>query len=211
MKTVLITIVLCASIIYSHPLAAQPDLMNSGISKNLQSWLQKIPPGQENLYGFNNRDEFSFSELGNPYAVYTLSSDFFNQIESENFLEPTGEWRVPVVVNNQYRALLTVIRENGNWKIVDLGASLLARELQKINQAQKSGNDDLKILRVFQLQSDFLLLDDAALPASEIHVIPLHSAYLNLEELNSDKRETYKLSDMLSIIREALSEKKANF
>jgi hypothetical protein len=173
--------------------------------------LQKIPPGQENLYGFNNRNEFSLSELGNPYAVYTLSSDFFNHIESGNFLEHTGEWRVPVVVNNQDRALLTVIRENGNWKIVDFGASLLARELQKINQAQKSGNDDLKILRVFQLQSDFLLLDDAALPAYEIHVIPLHSAYLNLEKLNSDNGETYKLSDMLSLIREALSEIKANF
>ncbi len=211
MKKILIFLMLCVSFLCSSLLNAQTDVMNKEIDKNLQSWLQKIPPGQENLYGFNNRNEFSLSELGIPYAVYTLSSDFFNHIESGNFLEPTGEWRVPVVVNTQDRALLTVIRENGNWKIVDLGASLLARELQKITQAQKSGNDDLKILRVFQLQSDFLLLDDAELPADAIRVVPLHSAYLNLEKLNSDKREIYKLSDILPMIREALPEIKTNY
>lgn len=211
MKTPLIFLMLCVSFLCSSLLNAQTDVMNKEVGENLQSWLQKIPPGQENIYGFQNRDEFTVCELGDPYAVYTLNSDFFRDKTSINYLKQTSEWRVPVVVSNQDRALLTVIQENGTFEIVDLGATILARELQGIRNSQKPGKESPKILRIFQLQSDFLLLDDPALPADEIRVIPLHSAYLNLEKLNSSKKEIWKLSSILNMVRENLPENNVNY
>ena len=63
----------------------------------------KIPFGQEHLFGFENRNEFSQSKIGVPFEVFTLTENFFDDEkieESENYFVSTGNWRVPVVVNN---------------------------------------------------------------------------------------------------------------
>ena len=44
----------------------------------LDEYLQKIPIGQEEMFGFSNRDEFLQTEIGVPYEVLTLSTDFFS-------------------------------------------------------------------------------------------------------------------------------------
>jgi len=212
MRTFILCCMLGASFISAYPQGA-PAKMIPDVAKDLMTWLQKIPAGQEDRYGFSSRGEFNSSHPGDPYAVYTLSEDFFTRKETANYLKPAGEWRVPVVVDNQDRALLTVIQDGEAWTIVDLGASVLARELQESRQSGKlqppgkssmPGSKNLKILRVYQLHSDFVFLDDASLPPGELRVIPLHSAYLNLKRLNSDSRGIWTLSEILDMIREAL-------
>ncbi len=58
MKKILIFLMLCVSFLCSSLLNAQTDVMNKEIDKNLQSWLQKIPPGQEKIYVYKTEIKF---------------------------------------------------------------------------------------------------------------------------------------------------------
>ncbi|MCX6227270.1 MAG: hypothetical protein NTV01_21415, partial [Bacteroidia bacterium] len=69
-------------------------------------------------YGFLNRKEFEKVSFGAPIPVYTLK---------DSTVVFTSTWRVPVVIDKEYRSLLTVIRENGIFKAVDFGATELAK------------------------------------------------------------------------------------
>lgn len=194
---------------YTQDFSTQNMLMKA--SKDLPSWLQKIPAGSEILYGFQNRNEFLQAELGTPYPVYTLSNDFFTQPNPALYLKPAGEWRIPIITDLENKALLTVILQNGEWKIVDIGASTLAKEIG--DYAKKySGkqNGTLKIFRVYQLQSDFLFYESPDKSPDKIILIPLHSAYINLDGLNSKTNENRTLSDVIPMIRESISSNKTD-
>lgn len=94
----------------------------------LGAFLARIPPGQETTYGFNARSEFAEATPGEPYQMYTVASGG-SRSSVDQSLQPMNEWRVPVSVRGEYRALLTVIRDRDRWRAVDFGAALLAREL----------------------------------------------------------------------------------
>lgn len=195
--------------VYSQDLSTQN--MIPAVSKDLPSWLQKIPAGNEMLYGFQNRDEFSRASLGTPYPVFTLSEEFFTQPNPAFFLKSSTEWRIPVTVDQENRALVTIIQNNGEWKIVDIGASVLAREIgsyEKKLSGKQSGK--LKIFRVYQIQSDFLFYDDPVSMPEKIYLIPLHSACLNLDGLNVKTDKQWTLSEVSGMIRESLSVNKMN-
>ena len=162
-------------------------------NKELHSYLQKIPLGQEHLFGFNNREEFSQSKTGLPYEVFTLSANFFENEkieESKNYIISTGNWRVPIIVNNKYKALLTVSKENNKWRIVKIGAKGLATELDKFKQNHPSITD-VKILRIFQLKGDFIL-------SSQNLIYPLSSGS---KALLIDANNTYSLHNILNLIK----------
>ena len=172
---------------------AQLNIITKVANEELKSYLQKIPLGQEHMFGFNNREEFFQSKIGVPYEVFTLTANFFDNEkieEGQNYIVSTGNWRVPIVVNNEYKALLTVSKENNKWKIVKLGAKGLARELDKFEQNHPSING-LKILRVFQLKGDFIL-------TSQNSIYPLTSASKGLL-IDSDK--AYSMHSILTLIK----------
>ena len=123
-----------------------------------------------------------------------------------------------ILVNNQARALLTLTKINNNWEIVKLGANNLAAELHHIMNNENFKNDkidiysDFKLFRVFQLKSDFLLINE--------YLFPLNSAKRNIFLSNnntssndpsiaiSDRKnqklkdlEKYKLFDLLEILK----------
>ena len=171
----------------------QLDIVTKVANEELKSYLQKIPLGQEHMFGFNNRKEFSQSKIGVPYEVFTLTANFFDneKIEKDqNYIVSTGNWRVPIIVSNEYKALLTVSKENNKWKVVKIGAKGLARELDKFKQNHPS-NSDLKILRVFQLKGDFIL-------TSQNTIYPLTSASKGLL-IDSDK--AYLIYNILTLIK----------
>ena len=173
---------------------AQLNVITKVADKELKSYLQKIPYGQEHFFGFENRNEFSQSKIGVPVEVLTLSENFFDDekiLKDKNYFISTGNWRVPVIVNNKYKALLTVSTENNKWRIVKIGAKGLATELDRFKQNHPS-NTDIKILRVFQLKGDFIL-------TSNNSIYPLTSAS---KGLLVDVNNSYSIHNILSLIKD---------
>ncbi len=159
----------------------------------LNEYLQKIPVGQEEMFGFSNRDEFSQTKIGVPYEVLTLSTDFFSdeRIENnKNYLVSTGNWRVPIKVGDEYKALLTVSKDNNVWSIVKIGAKGLASELGEFAQ-RKPLITSLSILRVFQLKGDFILTQQNI-------IYPLTSA---VRGLNISSKKEYSIYDILTLLK----------
>jgi len=186
---------------------ADRQVMMKEAMNDLQVWLMKIPGGNEPGYGFKNRDEFSLATLGKPYQVFTLSRDFFyEEIQpGKNYLEETGEWRIPVMVDQENRAVITVFKKENQWKIVELGARVLAREFQEFEKyPELSKADNLRLLRVFQLQSDFLFSGDPSSTSGEIIVFPMRSAFMNIAKIKEGTKIKYNLDELLSDIKESI-------
>ncbi len=126
-KKYLLAFWLISSITIGGKVFAQDTDVNTVIAvanKSIKSYLEKIPAGNEKGYGFDNRQEFEIVKTGNPYHVFTLSNDFFKDDKlptEKNYLVAVNEWRVPITVNGQYRALLTIAKVKGIWKAVNFG------------------------------------------------------------------------------------------
>ena len=173
----------------------QQNIITKVANEELNNYLQKIPVGQEKMFGFTNRGEFSQAEIGTPYEVFTLSPEFFdtkNIISNKTYIVSAENWRVPIIVNNQHRALLTVSMVNNQWSVVKLGAKGLAEELDVFNKNHPSINES-KILRVFQLKGDFIF-------TSENIVYPLTSARNGLLIDNSENKG-YSIYEILTLIK----------
>jgi hypothetical protein len=171
------------------------------------SYLEKIPADRESLYGFNNREEFAKVKFGKPYLIMILNEDFFNdpELKDKDYLIPSGEWRVPLMIDKEFRALLTVAEVDGTWKVVGFGATSLAKELEGFEKDHPSKQQYGKILRVYQSVSDFILLPSEDDPLSQ-DVIPLNSAKNSLAE-NGKSFSSMKLKKALPLIKENIKNK----
>lgn len=192
-------IVLCSSVSFGQMNKVKE--VTDAADKGYQAYLEKIPDGQESNYGFNSRDEFARVMTGKPYQIIILKKEFYTDMDltGEDCLQPLDEWRVPLMVDGENRAFLTVARVNGQLKTVGLGAAGLARELGEFEKEHPSGQSHGKILRVYKMTSDFLLLPDEANPASST-LFPLQSAKNSLNEKGESARPI-KLNEGLQIIR----------
>mgnify|MGYP001445409698 CR=1 FL=1 len=174
----------------------QKNITSNISMKDLYHFLEDIPVGQEQMFGFNNRQEIYKSELGTPYEIFTLSDSFFldEKIDvSKKYVKSTGVWRIPIIIDDKYRSLVTVVMENNSWKIVSIGARGLAEELAEFERNQTSLKH-FNILRVFQIKGDFIL-------TSSNIVYPLTSANNSLLFEDTGSNE---LNDVLIIIKNTL-------
>ncbi len=208
MKTMLIF--LMTILFHSFFAYGQMDVWKDVVTaaeKEYAAYLEKIPANKELLYGFNNRDEFNKVKLGKPYQLLTLNEEFFSDpvLTDKNYLSPSGDWRIPLIIDSEYRALLTVAQIDGNWKIVGLGAASLAKELDAFEKDHPSNLPYGKIFRVYQSVSDFMLLPSKDDPLS-LDVIPLNSAINSLAE-NGKSFSSLKLKRALPLIKENIKNK----
>ena len=64
-------------------------------------------------YGFNSLDELSTATLGNPYKVYTVTTDTAKAVSDGastfSALTDTGTWHFPIMVGTESRAIIVVI------------------------------------------------------------------------------------------------------
>jgi len=117
------------------------------IAKNrIHSFIDNIPAENITDYGFKSKAEFDKITFGEPVKIYTLK---------DGNIEFTDTWRVPVVINNEYRSLLTVIKEKEELKAVDFGACVLAKAI-----SEKKSDKTIGILRVYKIYSDFIIDED---------------------------------------------------
>lgn len=127
--------------------------------RGLHAFLDRIPEARRSSYGFAARDEIDRAQLGTPYRVWTADPP-------EGALRAVREWRFPVAVDGEYRALLTVGEANGALRAVDLGAAALARELhQRERDRAVPAQASRVLLRLYALRADFVAFPP---PASRV-------------------------------------------
>jgi hypothetical protein len=186
-----------------------PQAIDDGIvttaSSALQTFLNKIPPGQEGKYGFRDRGEFLRATTATPVRLFTLHPDSIKNgiTPGKNYLIPQEEWRVPVLVDGEYRALITVARTGGILKAVELGAAELAHELGVFEKNHPS--QPKSILRLYQLQCDFLVLTHPGKTVAQGDVYPFKSAGFVFQGFDVKTPQT--IQHALPAIRQKYAEK----
>lgn len=178
-------------------------IKNAGM-QDLATFLNKIPIGHERDYGFDNRDQFNQITPGNPIRLYCLPDESGDINNTDNAISPRNEWFLPLIVNNKYVALLTVSREGNNFTAVDFGAKDLATELNTHKFQIENLNDGTGLLRVYNIQSDFLMVTVKGKPDKINSIYPLMSARTALKlDLSRNYKMTVK--ETKSLISEKLS------
>ncbi|HRY31653.1 MAG TPA: hypothetical protein P5531_01655 [Bacteroidales bacterium] len=159
-KIILIIVIIWVSFLS----ASAQDLELTGVIAAAKAgsleYLQKIPVNQEPSYGFSSRAEFASITIGKPYQILTLSKEFFADtvMPDEKYIISTGEWLVPLLINGEYRILLTVCMINGQFEVVALGGAVLAKTLENFENLHHSYSESGMLLRVYQMSSDFVLV-----------------------------------------------------
>jgi hypothetical protein len=164
-------ILLAAAIPNGYCIAAEEtDLqaMTQYASTNLTDILSHIPTGEEERYGFQNRDELSQATLGIPYQEYDIDKE-----------EPTGYWRIPVTVDGENRALLRLKDTAEGWTFAGLGGAELARNLDdhEANMVSQGNTPSTgRIVRDFSMRCDYVQFDQQQNATLSGTVYPLWSA-----------------------------------
>lgn len=195
--------------IYAITPGNQEDEIIKAAKDNLNRFLSMIPPGYENLYGFESREDFLNAGIETPYEVYSLSTEFLKNDNSDlkDFLYQVNEWRVPVLVGGKMCCLLTVVKENDRYKCVDLGGAELANELNGYEQYFNSEVQRRSILRLYQINCDFLVLFQKNVSISTGDYYALNSSKTSLEKYLVLREGAYKFDELSSIIKMKYSEK----
>jgi len=142
---------------------------------NYKLFLQKINTGEEKKFGFNNRNEIKDATIGNkPYQIY---------IKCQSTDTPTNLWRIPIIVQSEIRAFLTVDWVEDSWQAVDFGAAKLAEKISIIEDTamqrynlQENMNLHRIIIRDYTKRTDFFVIKsyraEGLLEMTEVHTFP---------------------------------------
>lgn len=143
-----------------------------------RAFLDQIPSAQIADFGFNSKAEFNHVTLGKPIRMKTINGNIGTDSPlktGNNYLVATNEWRVPLVVNGQYRVFLSVAGSDSmHLSCVDFGAAELALEISQ-TLASKSTSVDYAILRLYSLKCDMLIVE-SDIVKTDYELIPLQSA-----------------------------------
>lgn len=159
-----------------------PKEVQEAAIQGLIPFLHAIPENELALYNFSNKEEFNYASLGKPLRVYTIKpEEIINYEGNKSILEivsATSVWLFPVVVNNEFRTLLTVDLIDNSWEATAIGSSGLAEQLSYMYKKWPSSEGYKHIfVRVFQATSEFVIL----LHSGKIEIKPLNSAIISLK------------------------------
>ncbi len=152
------------------------DISNEKIMQvaqaGLMPWLSVIPVGSERSYGFSDRAEFAYAQIGEPVRMYGFKMETKPE---DSPIMALNNWDVPVVVDGSYRVFLYVRATEDEVAVVGIGSSVLAREIGEIRQ---SGSPAKGLLRVYSLSADFIIESSELRidPNPDIFVFPMRSA-----------------------------------
>ncbi len=161
-------------------LVSQPQYIKVYAQNNLLEMLSHIPVGQESLYGFNNREEF-YKAQANEALKFVIYDDSLRQ--------NTLSWRLPISVDGEYRALLTIEEHKGVLRLADFGAAVLAKDIQE----HRSANVDcIGILRAYHFGGDFLIV----LKQGQELYLPLTSACRSIASKRLKRKPYYDIKEL---------------
>ncbi|MDD5570355.1 MAG: hypothetical protein PHD97_04275 [Bacteroidales bacterium] len=205
MKTkILLSILIAFGIIFIS--TAQKCAINNAVeqqiykaaNEQIQNFLNKIPENNEATYGFTNRNEFSKVTFGKIYHEYAL-----NKNTQQNQLSATNNYRIPLIVDNEFRALITVFYDGSKFKLVDLGATVLAKDIENFEKNQNYIiTDKFRIfLRIYEPNSDFISTINNPEQINQCRFYPLLSARNILNETAKNTGAFYTIEQIISIIK----------
>lgn len=169
-------IVFGTNLAFSQNMEIRKDFPIEVIDGYIMPFLEDIPDDILPDYGIKNRDEIRKSTIGRPIAVYTLE---------QGALSFTDTWRIPLIVDDEYRALFTVFKScNNEYKIVEFGAVLLAEEFFEFEKE----HDFSAMLRVYELRKDFFI---SSKRAGEYLFYPVPSS----------KEKGYRMDEIIEMIK----------
>lgn len=165
-KLLALSIVLIPTLLPAAPEGAR-EAAFAAADTELLHLLQVVPDSELPLLGFKDRQETHLAITGTPFMVYTISPDDVMRFNSGSaiggMLEETGMWYVPVLVNNEYRALITVVPTGGKLTAIGISGAGLALELNEFQNLQGSTRVETlvppKFIRIRQAVSDFMYLE----------------------------------------------------
>lgn len=132
-----------------NTLSAQIQSINNDEPKKMvevtmKQFLKAIPADMLSIYNISDTSEINKAVIGDPIPVYYLEHDS---------LKFSNTWRIPLIINDEYRSLFTILFSNESYSIVDFGANVLAEEIQKY----RKDTPILGILRVFTIHKDYFI------------------------------------------------------
>ncbi|MCP4131070.1 MAG: hypothetical protein GY754_08830 [bacterium] len=178
MKKKYLLVMVFVSMLTAVVYADNMESVSSAANAQFRDYLHLIPEGMEKDFGFLDREEFDEAALGKPHEVF--------MINEEGKVVPFNVWRVPIIIDGKYRSLLSVKEVDGEFKIVAVGASRLARELCEL-ESEHYGEDrfleieNCSLLRSFTKKADFIVYNEEISDHDNHHIMrahPLDSAHL---------------------------------
>lgn len=173
---ILLAMLMVTKLAYSQDLKIPEPNFAEGIDTSIMFFLDEIPYEVLINYGIKNKAEIEKATIGNAIAVYTIEKDS---------LLFTNTWRIPLIIDNEYRALFTVFKNSDDeYKVVDFGAVLLAKEFYKFNKE----NDFSAILRVYELRKDYFICKD-------------NKSEWKFQPISNQEKKQYSLNELIKIIK----------
>ena len=97
----------------------------------LKHFLDLIPAGSRQQYGFSETGLLDKAYLGDPFNLHIITPDalfsYSEGVPVASILTPIDQWYFPVMMGNQIRCFLVVDRMDGRWEAVSLGYVTLAQ------------------------------------------------------------------------------------
>ncbi len=188
LKSILtIGLLLIIQIVYSQTNSKEELLrINKFVQENLQEVLLKIPFTQIKEYGFNDTDEYIYAKPAK--ALYFIIYEGRRDVKI---------WRIPIIVNGEYRALLNISENEEGYEIADFGAKTLAKEIQYTINTYKNFNFE-GLFRSYIKGSDFLI---AINKNGEKVYIPLASAIKSFGEKGVYLDSVYYENDFKTLLK----------
>ena len=172
-----------------------PEAMEATLAARagLQRFLGAIADTPES-FGFADRAEMGRARLAAPYRIWTSDGQ-------ASAIAATSEWRFPVTVDGTSRALLTVSTVKGEYRAVDFGAAVLARELDRLERDRLVAATTRRVLlRLSAFRADLVAFPTAGARVEESAFEPLTSA----RAVRGGPRSAVEPKDLLPWMRERL-------
>ncbi|WP_374438305.1 hypothetical protein [Inhella sp.] len=141
--------------------AAQRDFQ-AFVRRSLANHEGTLPDGFP--FEVNDLQDLQNARLAYGFEVHTVDpQDLFDpRAELSRRAKPTGTWRFVVQLEGRPIGLATVQQHNGRWETVSFGATVLAKDVDAVMGRHANGaRSNVRFIRVFQAQSDFLEVQDA--------------------------------------------------
>lgn len=177
----------------------------------IKYYLGKIPAGHEKDYGFNSTDELAIASPGTPMREYAMNKQEYNTVKPSDgkSIVALSEWMVPVMVNGECRAFLTIAKMKGKWKAVNFGSAPVAKEVNDMQSQFIHSTGTLAIL-ILQREEAIFILQMPSADFSSWVLYPLSSARVAFNLAPEGSQVSYTMKEMLSRFKTKIEQEQKN-
>lgn len=143
---------------------------------NLDWFIGRID-GSYKDFGFNSKEEMNDIQLGAPYEVVFLSSEFVADsvfIEGKNyFVKDNYAWNVPLIVDNTIRCIQKVIYHNDTLRATGGGGAHFCQFIDRCEKQYTISEDGKRYLLLPEIiyQCEFIMLHDDLNNTSKLYPV----------------------------------------